>query len=115
MAYPHRGLQPVGEILLFESERNIDKTDQHRHFYQGSDDRRKCLARVYAEDRHRNSNGQLKIVRSRRKAQGRGFFVGSAHLHGQIIGDKEHHDKIDAEGNGYSNHIQRELHDVFPP
>ena len=61
-----------------------------------------------------HGNGQFKVIGGGGKRQGGGLFIGGLDLHGHIKGDKEHDDKINGQRDGDTDHIQRQLNDVFP-
>ena len=42
------------------------------------------------------------------------MFIGGPHLHGEVKGDKEHEHKIDTQGYGDPDYIERQLNDILP-
>lgn len=50
------------EPAFFQPQSHIYKSDQHRHFYQWSDNRNKRLAGIQAKHGDSHGNGKLKVI-----------------------------------------------------
>ena len=57
-----------GEVVPSQTQRHVDQADQRRDLDQRANDSGKGSARADAENRHRDGNGKLEVVRAAVKA-----------------------------------------------
>ena len=106
--------EALSEITSFEPERHVNQTNHDGDFHQRPNHGGESCARVDAEHRNSNRDGEFEIVARRRKRQGCCLrVVGSAFsTHPKTY--EKHHDKVDQQGDSNTHHIHRQLDNHIP-
>ena len=97
------------KIFLPEPKSQIDQGYQGRNFNQWTDDARKSLTAVDAENTNVNSNRQLENVTRCRKCDGRGFRIMGTNILPYEETDDKHYGKINNQRKCNSQNVEWNL------
>jgi len=101
------------EVFPLEIKGEIDQSNHHGDFNQGTDYRGKCFPGVNPENCYGYGYSKFEIVAGRREGEGSGLLVTGPHFFTHKKRKHKHYHEVDEQGDGNNHHIHGNFDNVF--